>query len=169
MITTATASTTPSAFTPTSSSVLEGKTGKLLLDRHTNHDVFKETWTLYAVPAVADFLHNGATADRFTAANATVFAVLSTGGLQVAWRHGPSPGWPDVLPGIGDFDGDGALELLSAGHRLAGRPFGAGAAVLRSRDRTARVDPAPDRPDISRTMAAADDSRDGRPRRRRPG
>jgi len=96
-------------------SVLEGRSGRLLLDRHTNHDVFKETWTLYAVPAVTDFLHRGRPQILY-GANSTVFGVLSTSGL-VAWKHGPSPGWPDILPGIGDFDGDGAVELLSAGNR----------------------------------------------------
>ena len=43
-------------------SVLQGRSGRFLLDRHTNHDVFKETWTLYAVPAVTDLLHNGPSA-----------------------------------------------------------------------------------------------------------
>lgn len=103
-------------------SVLEGRSGRLLLDRHTNHDVFKETWTLYAVPAVTDFLHNGGPQILY-GANSTVFGVLSTSGL-VAWKHGPSPGWPDILPGIGDFDGDGAVELLSAGHRRPDVPSG---------------------------------------------
>ena len=98
-------------------SVLQGRSGKFLLDRHTNHDVFRETWTLYAVPAVADFLQTGQLQILY-GANSTVFGVLSTSG-QVVWKHGPSPGWPDILPGIGDFDGDGAVELLSLGHRPA--------------------------------------------------
>ncbi len=93
--------------------VLQGRSGKFLLDRHTNHDVFKECWSMYAVPAVADFLHIVRPQILF-GANSTVFGVLSTSG-QVAWKLGPSPGWPDVLPGIGDFDGDGSLELLIPG------------------------------------------------------
>jgi len=110
-------------------SVLEGRSGRLLLDRHTNHEVFKETWTLYAVPAVADFLRNGRRQILY-GANSTVFGVLSTSGL-VAWTRGPSPGWPDILPGIGDFDGDGAIELLSAAHQ---RPAGASGQEARCYD-----------------------------------
>ena len=142
-------------------SVVQGKSGRFLLDRHTNHDVFKETWTLYAVPAVADLLHKGGVQVLY-GANSTVFGVLSTSG-QVAWKHGPSPGWPDVLPGIGDFDGDGAVELLSAGHRSPAGPSGQGRALLRSRHRTARVDPAPHRPESPGRWQLADDSRDRRP------
>ena len=97
-------------------SVFQGRTGKLLLDRHTNHDVFKEAWTMYAVPVVADFLHKGRPQILY-GANSTVFGLLGLDGTPV-WKHGPSPGWPDVLPGIGDIDGDGAIELLSPGHRL---------------------------------------------------
>lgn len=98
-------------------SVLDGRTGKLSLDRHTNHGVFKDTWTLYAVPSVVDVLHRGRPQIVY-GCNSTVFALLAADGSPV-WRHGPSPGWPDVLPGIGDFDGDGDLELLSVGHRPA--------------------------------------------------
>ncbi|WP_165228930.1 FG-GAP repeat domain-containing protein [Aquisphaera insulae] len=105
-------------------SVFDGPSGKLLLDRHTNHDVFKNTWSMYAVPSVADFLRRGRPQVVY-GANATVFAMLAADASPL-WQHGPTPGWPDVSPGIGDLDGDGAIELLSVGHR---RPSGAGQEV----------------------------------------
>ena len=78
-------------------SIFQGRTGKLLLDRHTNHDVFKDTWTLYAVPAVADFLHKGRPQILY-GANSTVLAILAADGAAV-WKHGPSPAGPTSFPG----------------------------------------------------------------------
>ncbi|QEH31770.1 FG-GAP repeat protein [Aquisphaera giovannonii] len=105
-------------------SAFDGPSGRLLLDRHTNRDVFKDVWVMYAVPAAADFLRRGRPQVLY-GGNATMFALLAADGSPI-WRHGPTPGWPDVLPGIGDLDGDGAIELLSVGHR---RPPGPGQEV----------------------------------------
>jgi hypothetical protein len=110
-------------------SVFRGRTGSILLGRHTNRDVFPDAWTLYAVPAVADFLRDGRWQILY-GANSTIFGLLAPGGRPI-WKHGPSAGWPDVLPGIGDLDGDGGLELLVPG---LPRPAGAAGQEIRCYD-----------------------------------
>src|SRR5207249_4679450 len=93
--------------------VIEGATGKPLLDLDTNKKLFPDVWSFYATPAAADFLGNGGR-QLLYAANYYTWALLERDG-KVAWRNGPFSGTPPVLPGIGDVDGDCRLELLCPG------------------------------------------------------
>lgn len=93
--------------------VIEGATGKPLLDLDTNKKLLPGVWSFYATPAAADFLANGGH-QLLYAANYYTWALLEPDG-KVTWRNGPFSGTPPVLPGIGDVDGDGRLELLCPG------------------------------------------------------
>jgi outer membrane protein assembly factor BamB len=44
-----------------------------------------------------------------------MFGLLQLDGTRI-WGQGPKAGTPAILPGIGDANGDGRLELLSPGH-----------------------------------------------------
>jgi hypothetical protein len=92
--------------------VMRGADGKLLLDKHTS--VVFGSSTYYALPVVMDFLGNGKRQMLYGACS-YMLALLDMG-AGVLWKEGPSSGTPAVLPGIGDADGDGRLELLSPGH-----------------------------------------------------
>lgn len=94
--------------------VIQGSTGKLLVDRHTNNDIFPGSWSFYAMPVVTDFLGNGKQQVLY-GASTYMLGLLEIDG-KVIWSEGPSSGTPAILAGIGDVDGDGKLELLSPGH-----------------------------------------------------
>lgn len=121
--------------------VVQGSTGKTLLDRSTNgrhwKGVFAGEWTFMATPVVADFQGDG-TRQMLYGASTYRLGLLDMEG-NVIWQERqrstprivpgvgevpPGPfgsnvgnhSTPAVLPAVGDADGDGRLELLSPGH-----------------------------------------------------
>jgi len=97
--------------------VIDGATGVVPLDLWTYKAIFEKA-TYYAVPVVADFLGDGSR-QMLYGASAYQFALLRMDGSVIWKKDGPMP---VVLPGIGDFDGDSRLELMSFGHAPSGVP-----------------------------------------------
>jgi outer membrane protein assembly factor BamB len=121
--------------------VVQGSTGKTLLDRSTNgrywKGIFAGEWTFMAIPVVAEFLGKGKRQMLYGASTYRL-GLLDMDG-NVIWQESqrstprivpgigevpPGPlgsnvgnhSTPAILPAIGDADGDGRLELLSPGH-----------------------------------------------------
>ncbi len=116
--------------------VVEGATGRPLLDLDTNRKLFPDVWSFYATPVAGDFLGNGGR-QLLYAGNHYMLGLLDRGG-RVQWSDRPFSGSPPVLPGVGDVDGDGRLELLFPGWA---RERGATEAELRCLDAaTGRVE-----------------------------
>jgi outer membrane protein assembly factor BamB len=121
--------------------VVQGSTGKTLLDRSTNgrywKGVFAGEWTFMATPVVADFQGNGKRQMLYGASTYRLGLLDMQGNViwQEKQRSRPKivpgvgevpPGpfgsnvgnhsTPSILPAIGDGDGDRKLELLGPGH-----------------------------------------------------
>jgi len=98
--------------------VMQGSTGKILLDRWTPQ-VFGGQ-SLYAVPVVADFLGNSQ--KQVLYAGCTARLAMLDRQATVLWDVLPPPQavniLPSIPPGVGDSDGDGSLELFSLAHRI---------------------------------------------------
>jgi outer membrane protein assembly factor BamB len=95
--------------------VLRGRDGELLLDRSTANDIFPGARVFYGIPVEADFRGPS----LLYGASTYVLSLLDLRG-EPRWSDGPGNLTPAVLPAIGDFNGTGELELLSAGHHGEG-------------------------------------------------
>ncbi len=101
--------------------VYDGSDGSMLLNRWTTQwcpsplQLFDQGFLNHPLPVAADFLGNGSEQVLLAGMSATI-AVVETGGDPI-WHTGMFSGSPKrTMQGVGDFDGDGDLDLLSVGH-----------------------------------------------------
>jgi len=80
--------------------------------------IFPEGWAFYATPAVDDFTGNGED-EILYGASSYMIGVLDKRG-NPKWNGKFMGGTPAFLPGIGDVDGDGRVELVVPGHQVGG-------------------------------------------------
>jgi len=100
---------------------LDGRTGDLLLSADSQAIFPKAPIKPYnAMPIVADFRDDGAWQYLWGACDRS-FGLLNRQG-QVIWQETrPPPCGPGILPGLGDVDGDGRLEVLVVGQNEGGK------------------------------------------------
>ena len=101
--------------------VIDGD-GEILVERSFRFDLFPDHQALYGTPVIADFLGDGSLTVYFGGSSfeTGLFHLDGTPIWRGPWRDG-SPG---ILPAVGDFDGNGSLEIVSVGHRdEAGKPI----------------------------------------------
>ena len=91
--------------------VMSGPDGRLLLDRCP--DLLFGDWAFSGQPAIYDVRRLGAPEIIFGASQS--FFALLTREADIVWVEGPGKGSIGVVPGIGDVDGDGQIELLTPG------------------------------------------------------
>jgi outer membrane protein assembly factor BamB len=93
--------------------VMDGPTGRPLLDLDTNKVLFPDVWSFYAAPAAYDFTGQGRSQLLYSG-NGYKQALLSAEG-KVLWQEPAFGGGTSVLPGIGDLDGDRKVDLVCPG------------------------------------------------------
>jgi hypothetical protein len=101
--------------------IMDGQTGDLHLNKGSEK-IFPDApiQPYNGMPIIADFLGNG-TKQIFWACCDRAFGLLDRDG-NVIWEEKRAlPRGPGILPGIGDIDGDGKLEVLMLGQNDDGQ------------------------------------------------